>query len=259
MYGYGHNSPAAAAFPGEFFNQYPVPEFNAVMSFPSASAFPPPPVIIPEKLGSAGAGEFDSACEALQVAGGNMSSGSTSGYSSYGSPSYATQEQRPSLIQRSVSSHSLMKNGFAQHLCSPTEFFNSEMNGPVRRVFSTGDLQKINMVQHSHRSESPLSNETTIIEGISRVACRYSPEEKKERIERYRSKRNQRNFNKKIKYVCRKTLADSRPRIRGRFARNDEVEKSPQTQWSHVSGEEDDEDDDNWINLIDDFSANLIP
>lgn len=55
------------------------------------------------------------------------------------------------------------------------------------------------MVQHYHRSESPLSNENhSIIEGMSK-ACRYNPEEKKERIERYRSKRNQRNFNKKIK------------------------------------------------------------
>lgn len=58
-------------------------------------------------------------------------------------------------------------------------------------------------------------------------------------------KRNERNFSKKIKvhnshlsytfvyhfltlnfnflqYACRKTLADSRPRVRGRFAKNDE-------------------------------------
>lgn len=115
------------------------------------------------------------------------------------------------------------------------------------------------MVQHGHRSESPLSNENSIIiESMSR-ACRYSPEEKKERIERYRSKRTQRNFNKKIKYACRKTLADSRPRIRGRFARNDEIEKNPQVQWSHIGGEEDEEDDDNWINFIDTFSANMVP
>lgn len=53
---------------------------------------------------------------------------------------------------------------------------------------------------------------------------RYSAEERKERIERYRSKRNQRNFQKKITYACRKTLADSRPRVRGRFARNGEAE-----------------------------------
>lgn len=57
------------------------------------------------------------------------------------------------------------------------------------------------MMQHSHRSESPLSNENSIIiESMSR-ACRYSPEEKKERIERYRSKRTKRNFNKKIKVL----------------------------------------------------------
>ncbi|KAL3851041.1 hypothetical protein ACJIZ3_012923 [Penstemon smallii] len=50
---------------------------------------------------------------------------------------------------------------------------------------------------------------------------RYSVEERKERILRYLKKRNQRNFNKTIKYACRKTLADKRVRIRGRFAKND--------------------------------------
>ena len=60
--------------------------------------------------------------------------------------------------------------------------------------------------------------------------------------------------------MCRKTLADSRPRIRGRFARNDEIEKSLENQWSHMRGEEEyDEDEDNWINFLDPFSANLIP
>lgn len=49
---------------------------------------------------------------------------------------------------------------------------------------------------------------------------KYSMEERKIRIHRYQQKRSQRNFNKKIKYACRKTLADSRPRVRGRFAKN---------------------------------------
>ena len=40
---------------------------------------------------------------------------------------------------------------------------------------------------------------------------------------RYRQKRHERNFKKRIKYMCRKTLADSRPRVRGRFARNDDT------------------------------------
>ncbi|KAF3958545.1 hypothetical protein ACB098_08G036200 [Castanea mollissima] len=206
--------------------------------------------------------EFDSVMNSPEI--GNNNSSNCSGCSSYGSTSSLAshQTQRPTFFQRSVSSNSFQKSGFRQLVSSSTHEFVDSESGPVRRVFSTGDLQRINMMQHSHRSESPLSNENSIIiESMSR-ACRYSPEEKKERIERYRSKRTQRNFNKKIKYACRKTLADSRPRIRGRFARNDEIEKNPQVQWSHIGGEgeEDEDDEDNWINFIDTFSAaNMVP
>ncbi|KAL8231357.1 hypothetical protein R6Q57_001135 [Mikania cordata] len=56
-----------------------------------------------------------------------------------------------------------------------------------------------------------------------RVASKLTTEERKQKIHRYLKKRNQRNFSKKIKYACRKTLADSRPRVRGRFAKNDEL------------------------------------
>ncbi|KAK6271907.1 hypothetical protein POUND7_008990 [Theobroma cacao] len=197
---------------------------------------------------------FDSVTEALH-------SGSSSG--SYSSPSSLASccctTQKPSSMQRSVSSHSLQKNGLHCHFASTLNEFIDSASGPVRRVFSTGDLdQGISMGQQSRRSESPLSSESNaIIEGMSR-ACRYSPEEKKERIERYRSKRNLRNFNKKIKYVCRKTLADSRPRIRGRFARNEEAEKNPQGEWSHMGGEEEEEDEESWINFLDSLSTNLI-
>lgn len=58
---------------------------------------------------------------------------------------------------------------------------------------------------------------------------RLSPEERKEKIHRYIKKRNERNFSKKIKYACRKTLADSRPRVRGRFAKNDELCEAAQS------------------------------
>ncbi|XVE79670.1 hypothetical protein DITRI_Ditri14bG0076700 [Diplodiscus trichospermus] len=199
------------------------------------------------------ADSFDSVSDALH-------SGSSSG--SYNSPSSLAScctTQKPSFIQRSISSHSLQKNGVhCQFGSSLIEFTDSD-SGPVRRVFSTGDLdQRIYMGQRNRRSESPLSHESNaIIEGMSR-ACRYSPEEKKERIERYRSKRNLRNFNKKIKYACRKTLADSRPRIRGRFARNEEIEKNPQVEWSSTGGEEEEEDVENWITFLDSLSTSLI-
>ncbi|XP_057507489.1 uncharacterized protein LOC130790530 isoform X3 [Actinidia eriantha] len=189
MYGHNHHSPVTYTST-DFTTNFPLLHTTAPpQNFPS-----PPPLVIPE------CGEFDLMAEVAALR--SEVSYSSSGCSSYGSPSSLTSYSAgsPSLMQRSVSSLSLQKNvmnGFRQ-LAVAAEFTDSETS-PVRKVFSTGDLQRIKMVQDYHRSESPLSNEnSSIIEGMSK-ACRYSPEEKKERIERYRSKRNQRNFNKKIK------------------------------------------------------------
>ncbi|XP_031489046.1 uncharacterized protein LOC116256727 [Nymphaea colorata] len=170
--------------------------------------------------------------------------------------------QRSSAFQRSLSSQSLEQLSvpllrhksapFQPFLRSPSEnsAFNSELSSiqsdtpSMRRVFSAGDLR---MMYSGHESGSSLGLEN-FVNGAQKVA-RYNAEEKKERIERYRSKRNQRNFNKKITYACRKTLADSRPRVRGRFARNEEQgENSTQMQWNQI---EDDDDDENWIHLFD--------
>lgn len=50
----------------------------------------------------------------------------------------------------------------------------------------------------------------------------YSPQERRERIKRFLEKRKQRVFHKRIKYDCRKRLANACPRIKGRFVRRDE-------------------------------------
>ncbi|KAM0922193.1 hypothetical protein ACQ4PT_006408 [Festuca glaucescens] len=65
--------------------------------------------------------------------------------------------------------------------------------------------------------------EVSGLEDSTFKVVRLSAEQRKEKIDRYIKKRNERNFNKKIKYACRKTLADSRPRVRGRFAKNEEL------------------------------------
>ncbi|CDY45387.1 BnaC06g42420D [Brassica napus] len=98
------------------------------------------------------------------------------------------------------------------------DFFSGQV---MRRVYSTGDLQNPRKNVAEQRSSEPFQDEQNIKVG------RYSAEERKEKISKYRAKRNHRNFTKTIKYACRKTLADSRPRIRGRFARNDEVVEIP--------------------------------
>mmetsp|Transcript_45617 Transcript_45617/g.74361 ORF Transcript_45617/g.74361 Transcript_45617/m.74361 type:complete len:223 (-) Transcript_45617:878-1546(-) len=53
---------------------------------------------------------------------------------------------------------------------------------------------------------------------------RYPEEVRKERVRRYLFKRNKRRFGpKKIRYEVRKTLADQRPRVKGRFAKPNET------------------------------------
>ncbi|CAM8898054.1 unnamed protein product [Rhodiola kirilowii] len=148
---------------------------------------------------------------------------SSSGCESSSPSSYSAAVQKPSSHSRPLLP--MNNNNIAAVNYPPAVSSHHRLMDLIdscRRVFSTGDLQL--QMQHQ-RIISPLSSESiisssSIIEGMLSKACRYNPEEKKERIERYKSKRAHRNFNKKIKYACRKTLADSRPRIRGRFATN---------------------------------------
>ncbi|XP_042056067.1 uncharacterized protein LOC121800593 [Salvia splendens] len=62
-----------------------------------------------------------------------------------------------------------------------------------------------------------------------RVISSCRSEDRKEKLSRYWNKKSKRNFGRKIKYACRKALADSQPRIRGRFAKMEEME-SPKMQ-----------------------------
>ncbi|KAI5655448.1 hypothetical protein M9H77_32635 [Catharanthus roseus] len=160
------------------------------------------------------------------------------------------------FMQRSFSSNSFEGK-------KPSSFFQpcfdsvlespnfSSGGGQMRRVCSTGDLQKIKNTQNrSVLSSSPLSTEgSSLMEESNFKVGKYSAEERKERIHRYRAKRTQRNFNKTIKYACRKTLADNRPRIRGRFARNDEAVEIPKTAAAAAmfNNNRYEDDDDLWI------------
>ncbi|XP_077243066.1 uncharacterized protein LOC143883609 [Tasmannia lanceolata] len=141
------------------------------------------------------------------------------------------------LMQRSFSIHSLDQKQslvFQPHFLSlleapkfRTRMWNSTENsgfgGTMRRACSTGDLHILNRIQSANGSPSYLASENSFIKEPGYKVSRYSAEERKQRIHKYRNKRTQRNFHKTIKYACRKTLADSRVRVRGRFARNDQT------------------------------------
>lgn len=53
----------------------------------------------------------------------------------------------------------------------------------------------------------------------------YTPSERAAIISRFNDKRTRRNWNKKIRYNCRKSLADRRLRVKGRFVKRSEQEE----------------------------------
>ncbi|CAI9784586.1 unnamed protein product [Fraxinus pennsylvanica] len=172
-------------------------------------------------------------------------------------------ESAVKFLQRSYSGNSfenkpnfLLQPRFDNPFQSPNlqnEMLNfpegSFFSGEMRRVCSSGDLQKMKVQMQTRNilSSSPLSTEANFKAG------RYSAEERKERIDRYRAKRSRRNFNRTIKYVCRKTLADNRQRIRGRFARSDEVRETCKSSMFNRYGE-----DDLWVDGIHEEDRGII-
>ncbi|CAL9080814.1 unnamed protein product [Musa textilis] len=152
------------------------------------------------------------------------------------SPPY-TSSQSAYYLHRNSSIHSLpIHHHFPDSLSppppppplplssSPSSFacdYSDFSADPAWRVLSTSDLQGMNAPHENYILEEG---------AVTGRVRRYSAEERKEKIERYRGKRHQRNFHRKITYACRKTLADSRPRVKGRFAKNGEPETETETE-----------------------------
>lgn len=97
----------------------------------------------------------------------------------------------------------------------------------MRRAFSEGDIKtlgngNINLIQSP--VQRPLVSPTCI------------NEDRLQKLSRYRNKKSRRNFGRKIKYACRKALADSQPRIRGRFAKTEDTDSCKSQQQSLTGG-----------------------
>ncbi|KAJ8768334.1 hypothetical protein K2173_021487 [Erythroxylum novogranatense] len=114
----------------------------------------------------------------------------------------------------------------------------------IHRVLNPGDLQALsNETQQlvgGTGSSIRITSEISSLGDSTFKVGKLSVEQRKEKIHRYLKKRNERNFSKKIKYACRKTLADRRPRVRGRFAKNDDFGEVPRA--ACCNHEEDDDE-----------------
>ncbi|KAL5542354.1 hypothetical protein UlMin_010064 [Ulmus minor] len=132
-----------------------------------------------------------------------------------------------------------------QHLDFQGDTNGLYSNDPMQRVFNPRELQALGaetqQLMGGAGNTSSLAPEIPNMGDQTFKVGKLSVEQRKEKIHRYMKKRNERNFSKKIKYACRKTLADSRPRVRGRFAKNDEFGET-QRQASSNHEEEDDEE-----------------
>ncbi|MQI32271.1 hypothetical protein EI016_24140, partial [Escherichia coli] len=56
------------------------------------------------------------------------------------------------------------------------------------------------------------------------MPCHLTPMDREARVLRYREKKKTRKFEKTIRYASRKAYAETRPRIKGRFAKRTDVE-----------------------------------
>ncbi|KAL4347954.1 hypothetical protein GQ457_17G024290 [Hibiscus cannabinus] len=118
-------------------------------------------------------------------------------------------------FQKSVSSGSLSSMGSMQGAAIEPNFLDFSMMDfgsvyTMRRAFSEGDIKTLGNGNVSV-FHSPVERPLTV------SSC--STEDRREKLSRYRNKKTKRNFGRKIKYACRKALADSQPRIHGRFAK----------------------------------------
>ncbi|KAE8651799.1 uncharacterized protein LOC101214336 isoform X2 [Cucumis sativus] len=115
----------------------------------------------------------------------------------------------------------------------------------MQGTFNPADLQVLNnenlQLAAGAMNCTSLASDLSSLKDSTFKVGKLSTEERKEKIHRYMKKRNERNFSKKIKYACRKTLADSRPRVRGRFAKNDELAENHRAACSNHEGEEEEE------------------
>ncbi|KAJ8445020.1 hypothetical protein Cgig2_029214 [Carnegiea gigantea] len=150
-------------------------------------------------------------------------------------------------------------------------------SGDMQQAFSNESSQLVSAATSSAPLATEISS---LSEDSTFKAGKLTVEQRKEKISRYMKKRNERNFSKKIKfdttsinnfvstedrlendayvtllhifrnfeikvtlvlqYACRKTLADSRPRVRGRFAKNDDFGDANHR---HINGHHLEEDD----------------
>ncbi|KAK8949548.1 putative zinc finger protein CONSTANS-LIKE 11 [Platanthera zijinensis] len=88
----------------------------------------------------------------------------------------------------------------------------------MRRAYSEGDIEKL---ENTAASFGGTNDARSSLEQLVAMG-EFKSEDRRQKLSRYMKKKTKRNFGRKIKYACRKALADCQPRVRGRFAKIEE-------------------------------------
>ncbi|KAM0853451.1 hypothetical protein ACQ4PT_051062 [Festuca glaucescens] len=136
-------------------------------------------------------------------------------------------------LQKSVSSGCLNSaewmNGSVRPNFLDFQGLDFEAAFGLRRAYSEGDIQayywllnrNFTFLLKNLSANTPRPGNSGNVERLVTISD-LKTEERKQKLSRYRKKKIKRNFGRKIKYACRKALADSQPRVRGRFAKMDD-------------------------------------
>lgn len=109
----------------------------------------------------------------------------------------------------------------------PSKFLGSNVHHNSMRHPGTevnSPLMMQNTTIHSALSGTNVNCSMELLNKGGRIGI-YLPEARRARIAKFHSKRKMRIWRKRIKYDCRKKLADSRPRIKGRFVKRSDMDE----------------------------------
>jgi hypothetical protein len=115
---------------------------------------------------------------------------------------------RPTFLVNNKNQDAKTANSSSSLIGSGTSTANSVGSGLMKSV---SNIHKIPLLASDFGPKNGVANGDGCRVGV------YTREERLVRIERFREKKQKRIWRKQIKYDCRKRLADTRPRVKGRF------------------------------------------